>query len=194
MFYQNRPTSHLAAWPAVTKRGQQSCAKIAPNGMGKRESWTVRCTSALLPYEMHPTARYKTTTNVYTLHIQLRITKQLFFVFSITILPLAQNKNQLHHFKWFFVIKTVFNALFFPPQNYNCDKNDRLPEPNKVKTIATLLQNIGFSQNIWRHIRIQWHITPIKHGYICRSLRGVQGALQPQIRPEIRAHIESLRQ
>ena len=68
MFYQNRPTSDFAAWPAVTKQGQQSCAKTARNGMGKRESWRVRCTSALLPCEMHPTARYKTTPDVYRLH------------------------------------------------------------------------------------------------------------------------------
>jgi len=47
-----------------------------------------------------------------------------------------------------FVIKAVFNALLFPRQSYNCDESDRLPEPNKVKPTATLLQNIGFSQNI----------------------------------------------
>jgi hypothetical protein len=69
-----------------------------------------------------------------------------------------------------------------------------LPDPNKLKLTATLLQNIGFSQNMWCHIRIQWHTTPIKRGYICRLLRGVQAALQPQLRLEIRAQIETVRQ
>jgi len=69
-------------------------------------------------------------------------------VFSITILPLAQNKKEASLFQMVFVTKAVFNAILFPRQSCNSDESDRLPEPNKVKPTVTLPQNIGFSQNM----------------------------------------------
>jgi hypothetical protein len=71
-------------------------------------------------------------------------------VFSNTIPLLAQNKKQLRHFKWFLLLKLFLmpSAPLFPRQSYNCDESDGLPDPNKLKLTATLLQNIGFSQNM----------------------------------------------
>jgi hypothetical protein len=70
------------------------------------------------------------------------------FVFSKTILPLAQNKISYTVSNGFCYKSCCFIALLFPRQSCNCDESDRLAEPNKVKLTATLLQNIGFSQNM----------------------------------------------
>jgi hypothetical protein len=64
-------------------------------------------------------------------------------VFSKTILPLAQKKVATP-FQMIFAIKAVLMPSSFRAKAIICDESDRLPEPNKVKLTATLLQNIGF--------------------------------------------------
>jgi hypothetical protein len=78
----------------------------------------------------------------------LQRTNCVLFVFSNIILPLAQSNMLATTFQMVLVIYVIFNAPPFPHQSHNYHESDGLSNPNKVRLTATLLQNIGFSQNI----------------------------------------------